>query len=93
MLGLLECRDSKSNLILMQECFQKLIDDLDSSTISYGMDLGAWNGLQLVGSSTGMLSAKCLQVDLDFVILVLQMGGKCLDTFYMMFMKCLDDWL
>ena len=87
-LGLLECRCSKSNSNLMQECFQKCCDDLNNTTIPYEVCLNTWICLEMAGTPTGVLSAKWLQVNLDLVILGLQKGEMCLDTFYMMFVVC-----
>ena len=59
-LGLLECRCSKSNSNLMQECFQKCCDDLNNTTIPYGVCLNTWPCLEMAGSLHGVLTANRL---------------------------------
>ena len=59
-LGLLECRCSKSNSNLMQECFQKCCDDLNNTSIPYWVCLNTWPCLEMVGSLHGVLTANSL---------------------------------
>jgi len=70
-LGLLECRDSKSNLIFELEVLQSCCDDPDSFPTPYGVCWCAWNGLKRAGPPSGIAAAICLQVRsglCDFVI-------------------------
>ena len=59
-LGLLEYWCSKSNSHLMHECFQKCCDDLNNTTIPYGVCLNTWPCLEIDGSLQGVLTANRL---------------------------------
>ena len=75
----------------MLELLQMLFDNLDSFNGPYVRCWKACNELQPSGTPTGVTSANASKWILIFVILVLQKGEMCLNTFYMMFVMCWDQ--
>ena len=78
---------SKSDLEWLQVGFL----DLDSFNDDYGSCLDDWNELKWSGTPTGIAAAVASNLKSDFVILRFLKCVGCLDSCYMLFMRCWNN--